>query len=198
MENIKILSLGRNQIKKLENLDGIGGRLEQLWISYNPIEKLNGIEKLHVCTVLFMGNCKVKDEKEFDKLCEMPCLEELVFFGNPIHKQLVEKEGELAWPRFVKAKLPNLRKLDGTTMVEWNMKMNQGNKEQLKEMFEKIDTDGSGSLNVKEMKEALSDEEVQAHLKLSQSQVQQAFAEIDSDGNGEITWDEFEKYFSAA
>ena len=30
-------------------------------------------------------------------------LEELVFFGNPIHRNMVDKdpEGELAWPRYV-------------------------------------------------------------------------------------------------
>jgi len=47
---LKILSLGRNNIKKLENLDGIGQSLEQLWISYNPIDKLNGVDKLKVKT----------------------------------------------------------------------------------------------------------------------------------------------------
>merc|ERR1711907_870162 len=106
MENLRILSLGRNNIKKLENLDGIGGRLEELWISYNPIDKLTGVEKLKVLRVLFMGNCKVSAEKEFQKLAELPALEELVFFGNPIHRQMVEKEGEMAWPRFVTSVLP--------------------------------------------------------------------------------------------
>ena len=74
-------------IKKLDNMDGIGDRLEarsasrprttcasqlshtvtphwcrrsqQLWMSYNPIDKLTGIEKLRNLQVLFMGNCKV-------------------------------------------------------------------------------------------------------------------------------------------
>ena len=40
MDNLKILSLGRNQIKKIENLDGVADTLEELWISYNLLEKL--------------------------------------------------------------------------------------------------------------------------------------------------------------
>uniref|UniRef100_A0A7S3G9H5 Dynein axonemal light chain 1 n=1 Tax=Palpitomonas bilix TaxID=652834 RepID=A0A7S3G9H5_9EUKA len=46
MDSLKILSLGRNQIKKIENLDGVADTLEQLWMSYNFVEKLAGIEKL--------------------------------------------------------------------------------------------------------------------------------------------------------
>lgn len=195
MENLKILSAGRNNIKKLENMDGIGARLEQLWLSYNPIDKLTGVEKLKVCTVLFMGNCKVSSPAEFDKLCEMPCLEELVFFGNPLMRSIVEKEGELAWPAFVKDKLPNLRKLDGISMVEWNSKMQDGNGAQLKEVFDKIDTDGSGSLSVKELKDSMNDADVQAFLKISPAKVDAAFAQMDADGSGEISWAEFEAFF---
>jgi hypothetical protein len=40
MENLKILSLGRNQIKKLENMDAVSDTLEELWISYNLLDKL--------------------------------------------------------------------------------------------------------------------------------------------------------------
>lgn len=36
----KVLSLGRNCIKKIEGLEPVAGTLQQLWISYNAIEKL--------------------------------------------------------------------------------------------------------------------------------------------------------------
>merc|ERR1711939_956450 len=64
MENLKILSLGRNLIKKLDNMDGLGNKLEQLWISYNSISSLGGIEKLKCLKILFVGNNKIADEKE--------------------------------------------------------------------------------------------------------------------------------------
>ncbi len=40
LPKLKVLSLGRNQIKKLEALDGIAETLQELWISYNLLEKL--------------------------------------------------------------------------------------------------------------------------------------------------------------
>ncbi len=40
LERLEILSLGRNCLKKLENLDGIAGTLRELWISYNQIDRL--------------------------------------------------------------------------------------------------------------------------------------------------------------
>jgi dynein light chain 1, axonemal len=40
MDNLRILSLGRNLIKKIENLDAVADTLEELWMSYNQLEKL--------------------------------------------------------------------------------------------------------------------------------------------------------------
>lgn len=37
---LRVLSLGRNQIKKLEGLDVLADTLQELWISYNLLEKL--------------------------------------------------------------------------------------------------------------------------------------------------------------
>ena len=42
MESLKILSLGRNLIKKIENLDAVAETLEELWISYNVLQGLVG------------------------------------------------------------------------------------------------------------------------------------------------------------
>ena len=46
MSKLKILSLGRNNIKKIEKLEEVSSTLEQLWISYNQIASRAGIEKL--------------------------------------------------------------------------------------------------------------------------------------------------------
>jgi Leucine-rich repeat (LRR) protein len=40
MDQLKILSLGRNVIKKIENIEAVADTLEELWLSYNQIEKL--------------------------------------------------------------------------------------------------------------------------------------------------------------
>ena len=50
MDNLKILALGRNQIKKIENLDSVADTLEELWISYNILERLVITVILHSCT----------------------------------------------------------------------------------------------------------------------------------------------------
>ena len=55
MEKLKILSLGRNLIKKLDNMDGLGNKLEQLWVSYNQLTSLSGVEKLKCLRVRFFS-----------------------------------------------------------------------------------------------------------------------------------------------
>lgn len=42
LSNLRILSLARNNIKDLSGLEVVAESLEQLWISYNMIEKLKG------------------------------------------------------------------------------------------------------------------------------------------------------------
>lgn len=55
--------------------------LEELWISYNFIEKLKGIDVLKKLRVLYMANNLVKEWSEFNKLQECPSLEDLLFVG---------------------------------------------------------------------------------------------------------------------
>ena len=60
LKNLQILSLGRNQIKKIYGLEDVGSNLRELWISYNNIDKLDGIAP-H-CTaleVLYIGHNRV-------------------------------------------------------------------------------------------------------------------------------------------
>ena len=53
LENLEILSLGRNIIKKLENLEPLAATLQELWISYNILEKLVGSSPIdRACTIL--------------------------------------------------------------------------------------------------------------------------------------------------
>lgn len=85
MENLRVLSLGRNCIKKIENLDGIAETLEELWMSYNMVEKLAGVEKLNNIRVLYLGNNKVKDWAEVERLAALEKLEDLLLRGCPIY-----------------------------------------------------------------------------------------------------------------
>ena len=55
-DSLEVLSIGRNQIKKLEGLEDVSATLRELWMSYNLIEKLNGIEKVGLRT-FFSGRC---------------------------------------------------------------------------------------------------------------------------------------------
>lgn len=59
----------------------MGDTLEELWISYNLIEKLKGVSVLKKIKVLYMSNNLVKEWTEFNKLQDMPNLEDLVFVG---------------------------------------------------------------------------------------------------------------------
>ena len=40
LDNLEILSLGRNQLKKIENVEPVAATLKQLWVSYNLLDKL--------------------------------------------------------------------------------------------------------------------------------------------------------------
>lgn len=61
MKNLKILSLARNYIKTFSGLEGVADTLEQLWISYNIIEKTKGVGALKKLKVLYIGNNVIKD-----------------------------------------------------------------------------------------------------------------------------------------
>jgi hypothetical protein len=55
----------------------------------------------------------------------VPKLEELVMYGNPLHSKIVE-DGDLQWPLAVLKILPNLKKLDGISTIEWKVKISEG------------------------------------------------------------------------
>ncbi|XP_022913968.1 dynein axonemal light chain 1 [Onthophagus taurus] len=109
LKSLKILSLSRNYIKNFSGLEGVGDCLEQLWISYNFIEKVKGINVLRRLKVLYMSNNLVKEWGEFNKLQDLPVLEELLFVGNPLYDNMEESN----WKIEATKRLPNLKKLDG-------------------------------------------------------------------------------------
>ena len=82
----------------------------------------------------------------------LPALEELVLVGNPMQEKY-EKEhgGVLGWAEKVLQVLPNLRRLDGIASVAWRLKIVEGNEKELRELFDRIDADGSGDLDMHEV-----------------------------------------------
>jgi len=85
LENLRILSLGRNNIRRLERLEGLPN-LEELWVSYNEIDKLSGIECLQKLKVLYMSNNQIRDLEELEVLKNLPELNDILFRGNPIQR----------------------------------------------------------------------------------------------------------------
>ncbi|NWV31314.1 DNAL1 protein, partial [Grantiella picta] len=111
LKKLRILSLGRNNIKNFSGLEAVADTLEELWISYNLIEKMRGIRAMKKLKVLYMSNNLVKDWAEFARLAELPLLEELVFVGNPLQDKYAGDQ--TSWIEDATKRVPNLKKLDG-------------------------------------------------------------------------------------
>jgi dynein light chain 1 len=108
LEHLEVLSLGRNQIKKLENLDL--PNLRELWISYNKIDKLSGLDKLKRLSVLYITNNAIASWTEVERnLTMLPELVDLCFVNNPLERGLDKHEYRIG----MLMRLPGLGKLDG-------------------------------------------------------------------------------------
>ena len=121
------MSLGRNGIKKIYGLEDIGDVLEELWISYNLIENLNGLAP-H-CTslkVLYIAHNKIKDWNELEKLKELKSLINVVFLGNEIYDSYPTKE---------EARIRVLKSLPQSEMVD-NVLVTEKDKNDLKKLLE--------------------------------------------------------------
>lgn len=114
LNNLKILSLGRNNIKNLTGLEIVASTLEELWIPYNFIEKLTGICVLQKLKVLFISNNYIKEWTEFEKLRELPLLEVLLFIGNPLYESFTVD----TWKIEARKRLPNIKQLDGDIVIK--------------------------------------------------------------------------------
>lgn len=113
LEALEVLSLGRNCLKKLENLEAVAGTLQQLWVSYNQIDRLAGIEKCAKLRVLFASNNKIKDWAEVDRLTGLPELEDLLLVGNPLYNEWKDNNALAQYRVEVLKRVPTLKKLDG-------------------------------------------------------------------------------------
>lgn len=122
LKNLKILSLGRNNIKRFEKLDEISGSLEQIWISYNGIDKLDGIQVCRKLKVLYISNNLIRNFDELVKLRELPALEELLLVGNPVYEGLTKEQRRIE----VIKRLPKLKKLDAVVVSQQEVEFAMG------------------------------------------------------------------------
>lgn len=91
----------------------LGNTLEQLWISYNIIEKMKGIEALKKLEVLYIGNNNFKSLNEINQLNALPMLRDLVFVGNPCMENMDDDK----YRDEVCKVLKQLRILDGVPIL---------------------------------------------------------------------------------
>ena len=114
LPKIEILSLGRNQIKKITGLEEIGSTLRELWISYNQISTLDGLNCCTKLETLFVSNNKIKDLTEVKRLTLNPALANLNLIGNPIYDNVNRSEMRMSVIKTV----PGLRVLDGELITD--------------------------------------------------------------------------------
>lgn len=110
MTELKTLSLGRNNIKKIEKLEDVAGTLTQLWLSYNQITSLDGLSCLTNLTTLYCSNNLIKSFDELEKLKVNEQLRDVLFVGNPMYTEAGSKEKARIE---ILRRLPNLVKIDG-------------------------------------------------------------------------------------
>jgi dynein light chain 1, axonemal len=144
MEKLRLLSIGRNQIRKFEGLSvsrryqfrrlgiaaslrrliaslrpfvllqDVAGTLEELWASYNFISSLDGLQACTKLQVLYMANNTIKDWAELDKLKDLPELREVLFVGNPIYDGLDKTAAKMQ----VIKRLPKVAKIDNEMVID--------------------------------------------------------------------------------
>ncbi len=81
-------SLDRNLLKTLQGIEAAAYTLEQLWISYNQVDKLKPLRNLTKLMVLYVAHNYVHEWRKFEHMMEPPELEDLVFIGNPLEEEM--------------------------------------------------------------------------------------------------------------
>ena len=113
LKNLKILSMGRNNIRRLQYLDDIAGSLEELWLSYNNINSLDGIQACQKLHTIYLSNNKIAQWKEVKKCEALPELRSVLFFGNPVYDATSK---QINWPMVVHL-LPQVETVDGVIVT---------------------------------------------------------------------------------
>jgi dynein light chain 1 len=104
-------------------LDFLGKSLKELWISYNEIEKLDGLKSLIKLEKLYIGNNLISKIDELNNLANLPELKDVVFKGNPFtlenpslwNSKPQDRNPQELYPEIQK-RLPNIQIIDGNTV----------------------------------------------------------------------------------
>lgn len=83
--------------------------LEQLWLSYNQIERLDNLAPLQKLNTFYISNNKVKSWEEVAKCAQLADLRTVLFFNNPVYTAAQKHEN---WPMVVR-KIPQVESIDG-------------------------------------------------------------------------------------
>jgi len=186
LKNLEILSLGRNQIKKIQGLEEVGATLKELWISYNHIATLDGLHPCVKLQILYMSNNKVKSFDEVNKLAINPELINVLFIGNPMYEGLTRKQ---AAPEILK-RLPGLKTLDGemAAMADDEDEVLADVKDKLVSKFQSVENalDSLGLDITAPLNQATFVATVAA-LDISKDDAEHVFEVIDEGGSGSIS-----------
>ena len=90
-------------------MDDLAGTLEQLWLSYNQLDRLDNLGNLQKLHTLLIANNKIKNWDEVNKLANNSSLKIIMLCGNPIYTETVRADN---WPRVVK-RAPQIESIDG-------------------------------------------------------------------------------------
>ena len=112
------MSLGRNAINRIIGLEEVGQTLEQLWLSYNLIEKLDSLQPCVKLHTLFLSNNKVAKWDEVAKLSQLPELKNVLLLGNPLYG---DKEKAEMKPQVIK-RIPQIKYVDGVMIDDEDRK----------------------------------------------------------------------------
>lgn len=112
LDSLEVLSLGRNSIKRLSGLDDVANTLEQLWVSYNQISSLDGLQALTNLTTLYISNNNLAWE-ELPKLQALPNLRDVVFKGS----LPTDDMDEVAYRVNILRRVPQVSKIDGAIVT---------------------------------------------------------------------------------
>jgi dynein light chain 1 len=114
-----VLSLARNALTRIEGLDPVCGTLQELWLSYNQVIKLSGLEACTRLRVLYLANNLIREFKELEAV--PGCVEDISLVGNPVW-EAAKLDGGVpsaigsTYRIEILRRLPHLKKIDGVTV----------------------------------------------------------------------------------